>query len=315
MSGQGFDSPQLHNILDPVESGCLKLGSTGLFIFLIRAVNLGVKKSIKNFLKVLIIMPLIFLISACSSENKSATLSNIDQALSKNRSLDSGCFEKTLKYDNEKVNEFKGVFIKQGNSKEIYDWFVNQYDWQGHKTQESVFRDGKYFVHIHGPENSGNIKWQENREQIPFIKEVIAPLLSDCLRLEEIYIDKAEVNKDQMNHSKILLKMSDSYSENLKEKSISDLKSTIKELEKINDQTGQVEAMKAQIQIINNHQYNDQEIEIIIDQNGYLVSFSQNYLLVSPETDNIEVSSTVKITEYNIDEPYRYFPVMDESIQ
>lgn len=244
------------------------------------------------------------LLTACSEDTTEKALQQMDQGLQSNQTLDNARFQKKIKYGDQTIGGSEGIFVRGDND---YDWFVTDRGGQGTPLQERVHRDGEAFGRTIPDDSSQPSSWEKSTESALDIREIIAPLLQGEADLQRNWIEKAEINEKE-DEIEIILHMSSNYVIKLKEDARKDLETNVQELKETNDETGQIEAIQMQIQMLEDQEYSDPKMLVSLDQAGYLVSFSQNYSLQLPSVDAVDVWISTELTDYNIEDPYFLFP-------
>lgn len=258
----------------------------------------------KTIGRIFVLFLFFYLLTACSEDTTEKALQQMDQGLQSNQTLDNASFQKEIKYGDQTIGGSEGIFVRGDND---YDWFVTDQGGQGTPLQERVHRDGETFGRIIPADSSQPSSWEKSTESALDIREIIAPLLQVEADLQRNWIEKAEINEKE-DEIEIIFHMSSNYVTKLIEDARKDLETNLQELKETNDETGQIEAIQMQIQMLEDQEYSDPKMLISLDQAGYLVSFSQNYSLQLPNADAVDVWISAELTDYNIEDPYSSFP-------
>ena len=102
--------------------------------------------------------------------------------------------------------------------------------------------------------------------------------------------------------------LTDDYTEDIVAEWVSDLEENIRELEEAQDDTGYIQALEGQIEIIKAMEYSDPKFEVEINKEGYLTKFVESYSYTVEESEPVTVITEYTITDYNIENPDEFFP-------
>lgn len=124
--------------------------------------------------------------------------------------------------------------------------------------------------------------------------------------MEEEYFGEIEVTEEGGKYYQITL--TEAYTENFKAETIQELEELIAELEEAGDETGYIEMLERQIENIESTEYTDPEIELMIDEEGYLVNYVTQYTFTAPDAESVTVTIEFEITAYNLEDTSSLLP-------
>lgn len=252
-----------------------------------------------------LILPLLALLilGACNVSGNEEVMSEIDQAIEGNLTLDNAAFEKVLSTHPEGLHqEAEGVFISLGDDK--YNWSHKEYLGSEANFQHIVEVDGMQQELLGVNEPNFEPEWQNVEGTTYELSNRIRPLLENTV--EEEYIEEVKTNNE--DGTQYIINLSDEYTENLMSEAVNDLENSILEFEENQGTTDYIQALETQIAMIESRAYNDPKIEIEINSEGYLTRFVESYSFTEEGSEPVTVVSEFILTDYNLENPEEHFP-------
>lgn len=245
-------------------------------------------------------------LSACSTTNAENLMTDVNEAVQKNSTLENATYIWSLSYQpGDFIQTAEGVFISRGDGE--YDWTYKEYHGNGPDFAQTAEIDGRQYELFSVDEPDFEPEWQKAERDLMSAHELLSPLFENPIEAE--YVDEIKVTEE--NGKRYEITYDNAYLEDSNTESIQDLEESKTELEEAGDQTGYIEALEEQINNLENMEFSNPLFELEINSEGYLTKYTSSYTFSTPEEEPVTATLRYELTDYNLDDATSLMPAIE----